>query len=104
MDIAIAALIGIAAGLVGGFVAGVFHITAKRLRSARAIRRGEPPYKDQVFQPMFPVFAIGGLIGGLVGGAIGDWTYGAAILGGLALPAFACACWIVWSVTLIVRR
>lgn len=104
MDIVIAGLVGIAAGVVGGFVSGIFHITARRLRNARYIRRGEPPVKDVVFQPLFPVFAIAGLIGGLIWSGLDGWSTGAAILGGLVLPAIATTGWIVWCVLSVVRR
>jgi hypothetical protein len=97
VEVALAAVVGIAAGLVGAVVQAVVQITQKRLRNNRYIRLGEPPVKDVMFNPLFAVFAIGGGIGGLIAGAAGgSWTCGA--LGGSVLPAIATVGWLVGCV------
>ena len=76
-------------GALGSFVAAIFHITAKRLRNARLIRRGEPPINDVVYSPLWILFGIGGFLAGLTWTWRLDGTWLTGAIAGCGVPAFA---------------
>lgn len=90
-------------GAVGAFVAGVFHVVAKRLRNARLIRRGEPPIKDVIYQPLWVLFGICGVMAGMgwTWRLEGTWLTGA--VAGCGVPAFASLVWIGWALAQLRR-
>ena len=103
MEILLGGLAGLVTGVLGGFISGIFHLTAKRMRSARAIRRSEPPFKDQVFQPFFILFGILGLIAGLSWTWRLDGTWITGAIAGCGVPAFASLVWIGWALSQLRR-
>lgn len=90
-------------GALGAFVAAIFHITAKRMRNARYLRRGEPPAKDVIFQPLWVLFGILGLMAGLgwTWRLEGTWITGA--IAGCGVPAFASLVWLGWGLSQLRR-
>jgi hypothetical protein len=90
-------------GALASFVAAIFHITAKRLRNARLIRRDEPPIKDVLFQPLWVLFGILGVMAGMgwTWRLEGTWVTGA--VAGCGVPAFASLVWIGWSLAQLRR-
>lgn len=80
-------LVGLATSLVASFALAVAQITAKRLRNARLVRRGEPPIRDVIFTPFHALLAPVGAVAGAIGGAVVGNGVTAGITAGLALPA-----------------
>ena len=71
IDVGIGLVGGALAGALGGFVAAVLMLTARRLRNARLIRRGEPGKKDLVL-PRF--HGPGAAVGALAGATSAAWA------------------------------
>jgi len=68
-----------ATGVLGAWCTAVVHLQLKRWRNDRLIRRGEPPLKDILLQPMTVPGALLGLVVGLAtGGWIGWWALAVA--------------------------
>ena len=90
-------------GAAGSFIAEVFHITGKRMRNARYLRRGEPPVKDVVFRPLWVLFAILGVMAGMgwTWRLEGTWVTGA--IAGCGVPAFASLAWLGWCLAQLRR-
>lgn len=103
MEILLGGIAGLVTGAVGSLVAAVIHITAKRLRNARLIRRDEPPVKDVTFQPLWVLFGIAGLLAGLgwTWRLDGTWVTGA--IAGLGVPSFASVVWLGWALAQLRR-
>ena len=93
MELAAAgALAGAATGVVGAIAFAILHLTAKRLRNAALVRRGEPPCKDLVFTPGPFLVLLGGLgaVAGALVAALASAWWPAAVLAGAAAPALLC--------------
>ena len=85
--IALAALGGGLAGLVSGFLTAVVALQWKRARNNALIRRGEPPFKDEILLPFHkPGAAFGALTAAIAASFLG--LSAAVILGAAAFPAF----------------
>lgn len=90
-------------GALGSLIAGVFNVVAKRLRNRRLVRRGEPPIKDAIYQPLWVLFGIAGVLAGW-GWTFrleGTWVTGA--IAGCGVPAFASLVWIGWALAQLRR-
>jgi hypothetical protein len=98
MEVLLGGVAGLVTGVLGSFVAAIFHITGKRMRNARLIRRDEPPVKDVVFAPLWVLFGMLGLIAGLSWTWRLDGTWLTGAIAGLGVPAFASLCWLGWSI------
>ena len=94
MDVLLAGGVGAVVGFLGSFVVATIQITAKRARNDRLIRRGEAPFKDVVFVPLWHLFAIIGLVAGMSWTwRLGDpWVTGT--IAGSALPALFAVAWL----------
>jgi drug/metabolite transporter (DMT)-like permease len=103
MEVLLGGLAGLVTGAAGAFVAGIFHILAKRLRNNRLIRRGEPPVKDLIYTPPWLLFAILGFIAGVswTWRLEGTWMTGA--IAGCGVPAFASLVWLGWALAQLRR-
>ena len=97
MEIVLGGVAGMVTGTVGAFVAGLFQIVAKRLRNRRAIRRGEPPHKDQLYTPFWVLFGILGLIAGLSWTWRLDGTWVTGAIAGCGFPALATLIFLGWG-------
>jgi len=86
MELALCAATGLASGLVGGVVAAIFQLTAKRLRDHVRSRRGEPLTRDLALVHWWWPTAIAGALAGLGVGLAGH-AWPIAALAGAALPA-----------------
>jgi len=103
VEVVLGAVAGAVAGVVGGVVSAIVQITYKRRRNDRLIRRGEPPIKDVIFTPLYPVHALAGLI---AGGLMTELTGGTWITGAIAgtgLPAVATVGWTIACVAQLRR-
>ena len=67
-----------------------FHLALRRRRNAALIRRGELPFKDEVFRPKWLLCGITGLAVGAVVSGLGA-SLAVATVGALALPALLAA-------------
>jgi hypothetical protein len=103
MEILLGGLAGTVTGLIGAFVAGIFQITAKRMRNARYLRRDEPPVKDVMFTPFWALFGILGLLSGLSWTWRLDGTWLTGAIAGFGVPALACLIFLIWGLTQLRR-
>jgi hypothetical protein len=103
IQVLLGGLAGFITGGLGAFVAAIFMITAKRMRSARAIRRGDPPFKDQVFTPFWILFGILGFIAGITWTWRIDGTWATGAIAGCGVPAFASLAWLFWGLSQLRR-
>ena len=81
----------------------MFNLVAKRLRNRRLIRRGEPPIKDVLYQPLWVLFGIAGFIAGLSWTWRLDGTWVTGAVAGCGVPAFASLVWIGWGLAQLRR-
>ncbi len=102
-EILLGGIAGMVTGAAGSFVAAIVHLTAKRMRNARALRRGEPAVKDVLFQPLWVLFGLAGLLAGLgwTWRLDGTWVTGA--IAGCGVPAFALLVWLGWGLSQLRR-
>jgi hypothetical protein len=106
MEVLLGGVAGVVTGVVGSFIAGIFHIVGKRMRNARLIRRDEPPIKDVVYTPLWVLFGILGFIAGASWTWRLDGTWITGITGAIAgcgVPAFASLVWIGWALSQLRR-
>ena len=87
MEVLLGGAAGLATGVLGSFVAAIAAVTARRARNARLVRRGEPPIRDVVFQPLWLLFGLAGFIAGVCWTWVlgGGWQVGA--IAGAGVPA-----------------
>jgi hypothetical protein len=97
-------LAGLVTGAVGAFVAGIFHITAKRVRNGRLIRRDEPPVRDVMFTPFWVLFGLIGFIAGICWTWRLDGTWLTGAVAGCGAPALLTLICIIWMIVSLVRR
>jgi hypothetical protein len=96
-------LAGAITGILGSIVTALVQITAKRMRNARSIRRGEPPRKDVVFVTLWPLLAIIGFVGGLAWTWHLDATWVTGAIAGAALPAVMSFAWLATALAQLRR-
>lgn len=103
-EVLLGAVAGSAAGMIGAVVAAIIGRAAKQLRNTILVRRGQAPYKDVVFRPLWVAF---GILGAIAGASwtwrlSGTWHTGA--IAGFVAPALLTLVVVVASLVQAARR